>query len=437
MRRPVCKWPAVAVLILMLGCPPEPVLATAEKDFAKGIAAARRQQYALALKHFESAARAGMREPLLYYNLGVSYYRTGRLDQAEQAFLKAAHSPKLAAISYYNLGLIARDRKRREQAVSWFKQAQAAAQSSEMRRLSALALYHMTGEYPADITASRFLWVEAGVGHDSNPALAADFLRETGGADHTFGFTVYGQYDLTRLRLHGLASVERYSEENDFDFDMLETGLSLPTTAGNWRLRPGLSARHMRLGGAALQDSGALWLESATPAGPFDLKFYLEHESLSAGGGYEYLDGTRDYFRASAISPADRWRFIWETELNEREDFSDPSTGEFFSFSPKRQQWQLEYRNPLTAVLDLKLAAGLQDSTYGDPDVRADETGSITAGLRREDSRRRLILELGYRHAGNWRSRLELMFIERDSNFDEFDYERNVVTLNMGRSFGQ
>lgn len=421
----------------MLGCSPEPVLATAEKDFAKGIAAARRQQYALALKHFESAARAGMREPLLYYNLGVSYYRTRRLDQAEQAFLQAARSPKLAAISYYNLGLIARDRKRREQAVDWFKQAQAAAQNIEMRRLSALALYHMTGEYPSDITASRFLWFEAGVAHDSNPALAADFIRETGDADHTLGFSMYGQYDLTRLRLHGLASAERYSKEDDFDFDMLEIGASLPTTAGNWSLRPGLSARHMRLGGAGLQNSGALWLESATPAGPFELKFYLEHETVSASTGYEYLDGARDYFRASAISPADRWRFIWETELNEREDFSDPATGEFFSFSPRRRQWQLEYRNPLTAVLDLKLAAGLQDSKYGDSDVRVDETGSITASERREDSRRRLILELRYRHTGNWRSRFELMFIERDSNFDEFDYDRNVITLNLGRSFGE
>lgn len=431
-----CKWPAIAVAVSMLGWLSGPAFATAEKDFAAGVDAARRQEYVLALKYFESAARAGMRKPLLYYNLGVSYYRTRRFDRAEQAFLEAARSPKLTAISYYNLGLIARDRKRREQAVSWFRRAQAAAQDPGMRRLSALALYHMTGEYPADITASRFLWVEVGAGYDSNAALAADFLRETGGEDRTLGFSIYGQYDFTRLRLHGLASADRYFEEADFDFDMLETGISLPVATGAWRLRPGLSVRHMRLGGEALQDSGALWLESATQAGDFELKLYLEHESVRAAGEYEYLDGTRNHLRASAISPADRWRIILETELNEREDFSDPASAEFFNFSPRRLQWQLEYRNPLSSVLDLKLAAGLQDSTYDTPDVRVDDTGAITDRMRREDRRERLILELGYRHGGDWRSRLELMFVERDSNFDEFDYDRNVFTWNVGRSFG-
>lgn len=56
--------------------------------------------------------------------------------------------------------------------------------------------------------------------------------------------------------------------------------------------------------------------------------------------------------------------------------------------------------------------------------------------MRREDARKRLILELGYKHAQNWHGRLELMFLDRDSNFDEFDYERSVFTLNLGRSFG-
>jgi hypothetical protein len=435
-----CKWTAIAVLALSLGWAPGSASASGEKDFAAGIAAARRQDYTLALKHFESAARAGMREPLLYYNLGVSYYHQRLFDEAERAFLKAARSPKLTAASYYNLGLIARDRERREQAMDWFRRAWESAQSDDMRRLSEHALDHMavTGETPSDNTARRFLWIEAGAHYDSNAALAADFLKETGGGeDLAWSVSGYGQYEYTRLRLHGLVSADSYSEENDFDFDFLEMGASLASTARSWRLRPGLSVRHMRLGGSELQDSAALWLESATRGGDFELKFYLEHESISAGAGYGYLDGTHNHFRATAIAPTGRWRIIWEIEADSRKDFTDTASSEFFSFSPRRQEWRLEYRNPLTAVLDLKLAAGLQHASYGDPDIRVDDAGGITAMMRREDDRRRLVLELGYRHEGNWRSRLELALTERDSNFDEFDYDRNVVGLNISRSFGE
>jgi hypothetical protein len=435
-----CKRAAIAVVALLLGWAPGPAPASAAKDFAAGIAAARQQDYALALKHFESAARAGMREPLLYYNLGVSYYHQRQFDEAERAFLEAARSPRLAAASYYNLGLIARDRERREQAVDWFRRALEFAQSDEMRRLSALALEQMTvtEEAPSDNTEHRFLWIEAGAAYDSNPALAADFLRETGsGEDFAWSISGYGQYDFTRLRLHGLVSADRYSEESDFGFDFLETGASLSATAGGWRLRPGLSVRQLRLGGTGLQDSAALWLESAARGGDFELKLYLEHESISAGAGYGYLDGTRNHFRATAIAPTGRWRIVWEIEADSRKDFSDNDSSEFFSFSPRQRKWRLEYRNPLTAALDLKLAAGLQHARYGAPDIRVDNAGGVTAMMRREDDRRRLVLELGYRHAGNWRSSLELALTERDSNFDEFDYDRNVVGLSVGRSFGE
>jgi tetratricopeptide (TPR) repeat protein len=432
----VFKRLALVGLLALAWLPAAAVCATAQYDFEAGVAAAQRQDQAAALLYFESAERSGMREPVLYYNLGVSYYKLGRLDEAEGAFLQALSSPKLAALCYYNLGLIARDRGLREAAADRFRQAQAAAETEQMRNLSALALQRMTDKVPSVANSPAwFVWAEGALGYDSNAALATDFETRTGGSDETWNFSVYGYYDFARLRLHGMADLERYSELTDFNFDMLETGVSLPLEKGGWELRPGLSVRHMLVGNKPLQDSAALLLDSSVQAADFHLKFYLERESITGAAGYEYLEGTRSYFQANAGMFDDRWQLIWDIELNDRADFSSES-GDFFSFSPRRQEWRLEYSSPLTDRLDLKAAAAVQGGEYNDADIRVDESGNITVATRRKDERKRLILELGYRHGENWRSSLELMLTDRDSNFDEFDYEREVFMLNIGRSFG-
>lgn len=435
----VYKWLATVILPALVWLPAVSQ-ASMKDDFAAGVAAAQRQEYAKALKYFEAAERAGMSKPLLYYNLGVSYYRERRLYEAETSFRRAAQSPQLAALSYYNLGLIARDQGKREHAINRFKHARAMAKTEKMRRLSELALQRMITPDTAEPepAAPWFIWVEGGIGYDSNAALAADFATKTGGRDETFGFSAYGHYDFTRLRLHGLVNLEHYSELHDFNFDLLETGASLPLENGAWRFRPGLSLRRMRVGDESLQDSAALLFQSTLRmGGDFDLKFYLEHEAIDAGGGYQHLEGTRNYFQASVSTPADRWRLVWDVELNDREDLAGEASSEFFSFSPRRIQWQLEYRNPLTERINLKLAAGLQDSKYRGTDIRIDDEATVVTEMRRSDDRNRLILELEYRHRNDWQSRMELIYLERNSNFAEYDYDRTTLMLSVGRTFGQ
>jgi tetratricopeptide (TPR) repeat protein len=427
------KWLAVAGLLVVMWLPAGVWASVEEEYFNSGVTAARQQDHAAALRHFEAAERGGMRQPLLYYNLGVSYYHEGRLDKAESAFHLAARSPKLAALSYYNLGLIARDRGQLDQAIDRFEQAGTVAQTPEMRRLSDIALSQMRGESPEDAAASWLLWAEGGISYDSNPALATDFITTTdAGSDQSLNFSAYGQYDFTRLRLHALASASHFSDMDDLNFDLLETGLSLPLNSGSWKFRPGLNLRHIRLGDESLQDSTVLWLESRTPAAEGSgLKFYLEHEAINAASGYGHLQGTRDYFQTSLSMLEDRWRLVWDLEFNDRADMS-VATGDFSSFSPRRRQWQLEYRDSLTAAIDLRLAAGLQNSHYANPEIRG---GAVIQS--RKDTRERLILELGYEHGNDWRSKLELTYLQRNSNFAEFEYDRSVLTLGMERSFSQ
>jgi hypothetical protein len=426
----VYKWPAIAGWLAM-GWLSTVAHASTEQEFAAGVAAAQRLDYAVALRHFESAERAGMREPLLYYNLGVSYYREHRLEKAEQSFQRAAKSSKLEALSYYNLGLIALDQKQHQQARAWFLRAKSVAQTEQLRNLSARALEQINRAQIVDEPGVPWMiWVAGGIGHDSNAALTGDFVNATGGEDATFGLSAYSHYDFPHLRLHALLNVEHYSEITGFDFDMLESGVSFPLQRGAWKLQPGLDLRQMRVGGEGLQNSVALLLQSRTQMADFELKFRLEHEAVSAANAFEYLDGSRDYLQTSIATSDERWRLNWDMEFNDREDLSIGN--EFFSFSPRRCQWQLEYENPLSEALNIKLAAGWQMSRYPDPDRRSD--GIV---MQREDNRGRLSLELEYQHQNDWRSGLELSYMERNSNFAEYDYDRIVLALTMGRGFGQ
>ncbi|HEY3486766.1 MAG TPA: tetratricopeptide repeat protein [Gammaproteobacteria bacterium] len=407
-----------------------PAYAAMQDDFAAGVAAAQRRDYAVALQYFESAARAGMREPLLYYNLGVSYYNEYRLDEAEDAFRRAVASPKLAALSYYNLGLIARDRGLREQAANWFQQAETAAQTPQLSRLASQARRELTDSAPSGIAAPWLVWIQGYVGHDSNATLSADFEAETAGRDETRGFSAYGHYNFARLRLHGLIDTQHYSTADDFNFDTLENGISLPLSKNGWEFRPGLNVRYMQLAGEPMQSSAGLFLENSGPVGGFDLKFYVEHEAVNAAAGFEYLEGTSSFFQLSADN--EHWRFIWDIESNEREDLFDTANEEFFSFSPQQRGWQVAYKDSLTAMLDLELTTGLQRGKYHEPDIRAD--GRV---LRRQDVRQKYNLKLGYGGWRHWRSAVELGYIKKDSNFTEFIYDRGILTLSLERSFGK
>src|SRR6187402_3441679 len=86
--------------------------ATPSEDYRSGLQAFGTGQYELALSHFEAARRDGMSSVTLHYNLGSTYYRLGRLDEALEQFASIADDESWAELAHYNMGLIEERRRR-------------------------------------------------------------------------------------------------------------------------------------------------------------------------------------------------------------------------------------------------------------------------------------------------------------------------------------
>jgi tetratricopeptide (TPR) repeat protein len=101
----------------------------------------RQGDFQAAANLFEKADRAGFKDPIVFYNLGVAQFRLGHFDDAEASFATAAAFDNLAPLAYYNLGLIARRQDDYRDAYGWFRQSVLHPESSaKLRRLSKQAM---------------------------------------------------------------------------------------------------------------------------------------------------------------------------------------------------------------------------------------------------------------------------------------------------------
>jgi len=104
-------------------------------------AAFERADYDSAVSLFKRAELAGYDDPVVFYNLGIAYYRLEKYPEAEAAFATAASFDRLAPLSYYNLGLVARKTDDNRGAHGWFRQAALHPEaSSKLKRLSRKAI---------------------------------------------------------------------------------------------------------------------------------------------------------------------------------------------------------------------------------------------------------------------------------------------------------
>ena len=127
---------AIAILMAALSLPSQAFAQSAEEAFADGNRLFKDDLYWAALLRYQQAADAGMTNPLLDYNIGVTHYKARQYRRAIDALEKAAESPQLAVLAHYNLGLAAYADNDNATALRWFRRARDQERS---RRISELA----------------------------------------------------------------------------------------------------------------------------------------------------------------------------------------------------------------------------------------------------------------------------------------------------------
>ncbi len=401
---PKTKFPAL-VLGLALLFPLSATAAKGEAAFRQGIQAFQRKDHAAALKAFERAWRAGMRSPALYYNLGVSYYRLGRLDRARAFFIPLTRDRRFRQLARYNLGLIAAREGKTEAARDWLRRAAA----GDDRRVAALARAGLRKLAPQRPWRAGF---EIALGYDDNVLLRADDVPTRRG-DNYFDLYLWGDYRVgTDTRAGAFFSRQDFFDVDAGDFQQAGITLDHVLRASGWRVVPALRLTRSRLGGVDYQDILDLRLTARRDLGQGRrLVLRARHSSIDSGDPvYDPFQGTRQQFRADYHLPTGlgRLRLRYQLELNDRDDFPTAS------LSPTRHQFRVRLRRRLGAAWLGEAEVDYRVSDY-----------PVVAGIARNDDRLRLRLKARRRLDKDLRLTLRYTYTDNVSNVAARDYTRN------------
>ncbi len=430
----------VIVALLLIPVPWQPVRAAADGELAaeRGIAAFRAGDYPAALQSFLDALRAGLDTPGLHYDLGATYYRLGRYEEAEREFQALAPDPKWAPLARYNLGLTAQRAGRPQQAMEYFGEAHRTTADPNLRALAATAFERLRGAPPSPQTSAV---ISLAGGYDSNATLSPDaatvgvshqgdrFVEALAAATHRLAGNTEREWVA-----HGGLVLRKYGDLSQFDVRGLRAGLSYETDSGRVQTSVGGYFETAYIGGDRLQqvasvDAQASWRLDA--GGELRGRYQFGH--IAGGGGFEYLDGRQQRLSADAgfALASALLRVGYQLELNDRRDLQQGS--EFFSASPTRHS--------LFASVALRNLAGWQAdargeyrvSRYRDPNLIDGGAQGILEVTRR-DQRYGFALRASRPVAAPWRVFIDYSYYRNESNLDPYDYSRHQLMAGIEAS---
>jgi len=422
------------VVVFFLGLvPSQPVSAAADggQPFEEGVRAFRAGDYQAALRSFLDARQAGLDTPGLRYDLGATYYRLGLYAEAEREFQALAPDPSWAPLAHYNLGLTAQRAGRPQQAMEYFEQAHRTTTDPNLRTLAATALERLGGEPPSPGTSAA---VSLAGGYDSNATLSPDaaavgvshqgdrFVEALAAASHRLaGNSAHGW-----LAYGGLV-LRKYEDLSQFDLAGSRAGLSYESDSGRVQTSIGAYFDTAYIGGDRLEQVASVDAQARRrlDAGG-ELRGSYQFGHIAGGGGFEYLDGSRQRLSADAgfTLASALLRVGYQLELNHRRDLQQGS--EFFSASPTRHS--------LFASVALRNLAGWEAdargeyrvSRYGDPNLV--DAGTLgTLEVTRKDQRYGFALRANRRLSAPWRVFIDYSYYRNESNLDTYDYSRHQL----------
>ncbi|UCE88424.1 MAG: tetratricopeptide repeat protein [Pseudomonadota bacterium] len=411
------------------------VQAAGERFFEQGVAAFRQRDYDRARQYFELALDAGMTDAALHYNLGVTYYKLGEYELAGQHFLVAGGDPQWAPLAFYNSGLVANKQGNEEAARRWFERALTVAQDTRLQAMAATMLDRLGGARPAS-RWNGFAMVN--LGYDDNVALSADgeVIVGTGEADQFA--ELYGQANWEASgKLKGLGAYAglyllKYKDLDDFDIADLNLAANWGTPVANWYATVEGRFEYLWQGGTSVQRILTLAAESYPTTGvlqPLLLGYELSRID-DEDPAYAPLNGWRHRVLAQYRQQVQRWRlrYGYLFEYNDRQDL-DLGT-DFFSESPVRNALRVRAALPLPGNWQTSARLEYRRSDFRDPDRRADGTEAT-----RRDNRWDFTLDLTWIFTRPWELGISYNRTDNSSNFDEFDYTRNLYFIGVARPF--
>jgi tetratricopeptide (TPR) repeat protein len=421
-----------------------PAIANADflDSYQAGVVAFRDGKYEEALMYFNRAENQGINTPNLHYNLGATFYKTKRYDQAEKRFHKLTDLPEWKPLAFYNLGLIAEVRGNRDVAMDYYFKAYHSAGPSRIKQLAARKLDELEPA-PTDNDAVRQWYglLSASIGYDDNAVMmpddtlavrdkASDFFTDLYG----FGGRYFQSDGFDRLRIDAGLYARLYAEESEFTCGSLFAGITRDKQYNTWNSRLGLWVN-----ADFIEDH--FYATTPTVRLVFNRRFEKLTLSLAnslswveAEKKYEYLTGVRNRVTAELGSRlyAAGVRAGYEAEYNNRRDLQADS--DFFSYSPIRHRIYAGLDYAVTRNWTVNVRGEFRRSLYPDANTRLNQDGSVIRN-KREDDRLVAALRGEYKITPETSIFAEYHHTDNDSNVFNYTYASNQILLGVQKSF--
>jgi hypothetical protein len=130
--------------------------------------------------------------------------------------------------------------------------------------------------------------------------------------------------------------------------------------------------------------------------------------------------------------PNTRFRLGYEFELNKRDNLS--LVNEFLSFSPQRHRVFASIQQRLTASFQIEAYLDYRWSHYGEANVQQNTDGTFDIA-NRNDHRLTGSARLIYEVSETFHPFINYAHSNNDSNFNQFRYANNQITLGVEKVF--
>lgn len=409
--------------------------AAAQDDFQSGLQAFKNKQYPQAIRLFDRARQQGMKTPALYYNLAVSYFKTGNYTQAKIWFNNASQYKKIKYLSEYNLGLVAIKQGDNKTALGHFKRVSKHAREENLVKLANYQISQLYQKSPKSWSA----FAQVKYGHDDNVTTAIDSSPTKQASDYmdlyAYGSATVSGTPKQGLMMNAYVLDTRYTSSGQNDMQVRSLGLTRTFAPGKWRNAVGIDYQNTTLDGQNFQDS--INFEARTLynlSSESNLRLRYRYYDINSKPPYTELSGNKQRLRLEYrwYPGADTLKLYYEYETNDRNEASTTTS----SYSPTRHTLRGAYTYAFSDKLALTgdLAYRISDypaKTYTNP---TPPPNSLTKAGR-EDTRVKANLELAYYLNRIWFLTAEYNYTNNDSDDPVYRYKRKISSISINASF--
>lgn len=415
----------------------------------QGITAFNNGNYDQALSLFQQAENNGNTSQSVDYNIAVSLYRLGRLEEAEQRFLQLNDVRQWQVLVNYNLGLVYEAQGQQDTARRYFQLSVDQTEHEKIQQLAnnKLSAMNRSEEIVASVdvnTNSAKSWAaiaQLTSGIDSNASsLADDLLEDSSRGEDSFSqLLLYGHVYAkgTRndgLRLYGLGFAKRFNELEFLNSQVLGIGAYWEKPLLGWQSEIGFSLMGTQLNAEKVADQwqvqGSLWKRFR----PGTIKLGLSYSDFSAGDAFPQIEGdrARAEFTWAKRFDALTTSLLYRHEWNNRQDLQ--RGGGFASYSPTRESVRARLDWRVSNKFSTRFEAESITSNYQDMNVLRDLDGEVKQALR-DNHKLRLSTSLTYRISPKWRAELEYRYEDTEDEFELYTYDKNLLQASLQFQF--